>query len=111
MKSITPRVLRGSRKFLVTGLFVLPPIGLCEDGTVPVSIHAVNYSGDNFSYILADPSDGTNKGGGETVGPYEAGGIMCCYSLPRTWHPGIQIRVQVVHSARLSPDKSDPETA
>jgi hypothetical protein len=109
MKLITQRMLRGSRRLLATGLFVLPVIGMCGDGTVPVSIHGVNYSGDDFSYVVEDPLDSKNKGGGESVGPYEAGGIMCCYDLPRTWRRGIQIKVQAVHSARLSPDKAGPE--
>ncbi len=109
MKLIIQRVLRGSRSLLVTGLFVLPSIGVCGNGTVPVSIHGVNYSGDDFSYVVEDPLDSSNKGGGESIGPYEAGGIMCCYSLPRTWRPGIQIKVQAVHSARLSPNKAGPD--
>ncbi|GJJ02973.1 hypothetical protein RugamoR64_35110 [Duganella rhizosphaerae] len=111
MKLITQRLLRGSRSLLVTGLFVLPSIGLCGTESVPVSIHGVNYSGDDFSYIVEDPLDSSNKGGGESVGPYEAGGIMCCYRLPQTWRRGIQIKVQAVHSARLSPDKSGPDIA
>jgi len=63
-------MLRGSRSLLVTGLFVLPAIGLCGNGTVPVSIHGVNYSGDDFSYIVEDSLDSSNKGGGESIGPY-----------------------------------------
>lgn len=109
MKSIVQRVLLGSRRLLATGLLVIPGIGLCGNGTVPVSIHGVNYSGDDFSYIVEDPLDSSNKGGGESIGPYEAGGIMCCYSLPRTWRPGIQIKVRAVHSARLSPDTAGPD--
>ncbi|WP_332851784.1 DUF3304 domain-containing protein [Duganella sp. S19_KUP01_CR8] len=111
MKLITQRVLRGSRSLLLTGLFVLPATGLCGNGTVPVSIHEVNYSGDDFSYVVEDLLDSTNKGGGESIGPYETGGTMCCYSLPQTWRPGIQIKVQAVHSARLSPDKAGPDIA
>lgn len=109
MKSITQRVLRGSRSLLVVSVFVIPGIALSGTGTVPVSIHGVNYSGDDFSYIVEDPLDSSNKGGGESIGPYEAGGIMCCYNLPRTWRPGIQVKVQAVHSARLSPDKAGPD--
>lgn len=109
MKSITQRVLRGSRSLLVASVFVIPVTALCGTGTVPVSIHGVNYSGDDFSYIVEDPLDSSNKGGGESIGPYEAGGIMCCYNLPRTWRPGIRIKVQAVHSARLSPDKAGPD--
>ncbi|MBV6322108.1 DUF3304 domain-containing protein [Duganella violaceipulchra] len=111
MKLINHRVLRGSRTLLAVSLFVLPVIGLCGNGTVPVSIHGVNYSGDDFSYVVEDPQDSTNKGGGESIGPYEAGGTMCCYRLPQTWRRGIQIKVHAVHSARLSPDKAGPEIA
>ncbi|MBV6319302.1 DUF3304 domain-containing protein [Duganella violaceipulchra] len=114
MKDIKPTnqcVLRGSRSLLVTGLFALPAIGLCGNGTVPVSIHGVNYSGDDFSYVVEDALDSSNKGGGESIGPYEAGGIMCCYRLPQTWRRGVQIKVHTVHSARLSPDKAGPEIA
>lgn len=111
MKLITQRVLRGSKSLLLTGLFALPAIGLCGNGTVPVSIHGVNYSGDDFSYVVEDPLDSRNKGGGESIGPYEAGGIMCCYDLPQTWRRGIQIKVQAVHRVRLSANKSGPRIA
>ncbi|MEH6434567.1 DUF3304 domain-containing protein [Massilia sp. DD77] len=64
---------------------------------VSVSIHGVNYSADAFRYFVVDPKEPKNSGGGEFIEPFGAGGIMCCYSLPKQWRPGIQILVRSTH--------------
>jgi Protein of unknown function (DUF3304) len=58
-----------------------------------VGVHAVNYSGEDFSYWIEDAADSWNAVGGEIVRPFAAGGTLCCYKLPRKWRPGIAIKV------------------
>lgn len=60
-----------------------PATGMCAKDTVPANIHSVNHSAEEFTYWLEDPLDGKDRGDGESVGPYKASGIMCCFSLPR----------------------------
>jgi len=60
---------------------------------VPVSVHAVNYSDEEFEYTLEDPADQSNRGGGEAIGRFAAGGTMCCYSLPKKWRPGMKVKL------------------
>ncbi|MYM72672.1 DUF3304 domain-containing protein [Duganella sp. FT134W] len=69
---------------------------------VSVSIHGVNYSADDFTYVVEDPRNSKNIGGGEIVGPFEAGGIVCCYELPKDWRSGIQIKVNVKFQSRIN---------
>ncbi|PWF48673.1 DUF3304 domain-containing protein [Massilia glaciei] len=64
---------------------------------VPVSIHGVNYSANEFTYFIADPNNAGNKGGGELIEPYAGGGITCCYTLPRVWRPGIKLEIHSTH--------------
>jgi hypothetical protein len=72
------------------------PLATSKDG-VSVNIHGVNYTADSFQYVIVDPKDPANSGGGEHIGPFSAGGIMCCYVLPKQWKPGIQVRVQATY--------------
>jgi hypothetical protein len=64
---------------------------------VSVSIHGVNHSGDTFQFSVIDPRDTSNTGGGELIGPYEAGGIVCCFRLPSKWAPGTSVEIQSKH--------------
>jgi hypothetical protein len=91
-----------------TGLFSVIPVLLtaCATMTSPlavskegisVSIHGVNYTDRPFQYVLVDPKDPGNTGGGEHIGPFSAGGIMCCYTLPKRWAPGHQVQVRATH--------------
>ncbi len=73
-------------------------------GTESVSIHGVNYTGEEISYIVEDPADSNNSGGGEIVAPFAGGGTMCCYDLPKKWRSGIQVKVNIT---RWLPEKSD----
>ena len=82
------------QKVLLACNFILPLTGGCDTGgKVSVNVHGVNYSEDDMSYAVTDPLNKDNSGGGELVGPYSAGGIMCCYSLPRRWKSGIEVRI------------------
>ena len=73
---------------------------------IPVSLHGVNYSDQEFSYSLEDPNDKSNIGGGETIDRYGAGGTMCCYSLPKKWQPGLKVKVDTTHWFTSKPDNT-----
>lgn len=60
---------------------------------VAVSIHGVNYTSEPFEYVVVDPKDESNSGGGEHIGPYSAGGIVCCFTLPKAWKADLKIAV------------------
>lgn len=68
-----------------------------EKDTVALNIHGVNYTADPFRYVIVDPKDPSNRGGGEHLAPYSGGGITCCYTLPKKWAPGIQAKVLSTH--------------
>lgn len=89
----------------------LPALTACAKNTVPVSVHGVNYAADEFSYVIEDPSDNKNTAGGETIGPFAAGGTMCCYELPTKWHSGIQVKIKATHWLKAKPDGSLPEVS
>jgi drug/metabolite transporter superfamily protein YnfA len=63
---------------------------------VPVSVSGVNYTDREINgYLFYDPKDENVIAGGEGLRPYSGGGIMCCYSLPKNWRPGIKIGLLV----------------
>ena len=63
---------------------------------VPASVSGVNYTGDDISYMLFDPNDVEKKvAASEELGPFSAGGIRCCYALPKTWTPGTKVGVML----------------
>src|SRR5690606_12963116 len=69
------------------------------DDTVGVPVSGINYTDQGFgAYGLKDPNDEKNYGGGEPLGPYAAGGMMCCYVLPEQWHDGLQVGVVIRRS-------------
>jgi hypothetical protein len=70
-------------------------ISACEAKPVGVGVHAVNYTEDEITYRLVDPVDKENRAGGESINSYGAGGLMCCYSVPEKWRPGIKVELQV----------------
>ncbi|MCK0745081.1 DUF3304 domain-containing protein [Chromohalobacter nigrandesensis] len=84
--------------FLRRGLALLwlASLTACGDDSVSLNITGVDYAGQGIgSYHVVDPNDEQNRGGGESIGPYSAGGIMCCYEVPREWHEGVSVDVVV----------------
>jgi hypothetical protein len=65
--------------------------------TVSVNVHGVNYTADPFSYVIIDERDPSNHAGGEHVGPFQGGGIRCCFKLPKQWTPGLRVNVRATH--------------
>ncbi|MEH6433914.1 DUF3304 domain-containing protein [Massilia sp. DD77] len=66
-------------------------------GSVAVSVHGVNYSGDPFNFGVTQPNAGEDTGVGEHIGPFSAGGTVCCFNLPEKWKPGIKLTVYASH--------------
>ena len=60
-------------RILIAGLLLLPILSACGrpggavSSDVPVSVHAVNYSDEEFRYTLKDPQNQLNSGGGEAI--------------------------------------------
>jgi hypothetical protein len=77
--------------------------------TVAVAVHGVNYTNETFSYIVKDPENERNSAGGELVSRFSAGGLMCCYSLPRKWRPGLKVLVRSTHWLNEKVDGNLPE--
>ncbi len=83
---------------LVVGL-TLTACSAAEIGksTVAVGVHGINYTNQTFSYIVKDPESENNSAGGELVNSFSSGGLMCCYSLPIKWHPGLKVIITSTH--------------
>jgi hypothetical protein len=90
-------------------LLALPALMGCAKDSVPVSIHGVNYTRQEFSFTIVDPADKKNFGGREAIAPFSAGGTMCCYSLPTKWRAGIKVQIDGTHWLPEKPDGSLPE--
>ncbi|TCK08547.1 DUF3304 domain-containing protein [Marinobacterium mangrovicola] len=77
-----------------------------EEELTSLNISAADYAGQGIGgYSVVDPNDPKNRGGGESLAPYSAGGITCCYQIPKQWHEGLQ--VDVVVSYPLEGDTTD----
>ncbi|MGJ9418276.1 DUF3304 domain-containing protein [Massilia sp. CMS3.1] len=72
------------------------PTGPVKTNTVSVNVHGVNYTAEPFRYVLVDPANPSN-GAAEHISPFSGGGIMCCFTLPKRWSPGIRVNVQSTH--------------
>lgn len=67
--------------------------GLNTRKGVSVNIHGVNYTAEPFEFVIVDPNDASNIGGGEHIGPFSAGGLLCCFKVPEKWTAGIKVKV------------------
>lgn len=72
------------------------PMATSANG-VSVSLHGVNYTDRPFQYVVIDPKNPSNSGGGEHIAPFSAGGIVCCYRLPKQWLPGMTVQVRATY--------------
>jgi hypothetical protein len=81
----------------------------CEESTVNVNLHGVNYTVDPFTYMVMDPVKPDQISGGELIDSFAAGGTTCCATLPREWRPGIKLTVRTTHWLTARPDGSLPE--
>ncbi|AXE30510.1 hypothetical protein DK842_11740 [Chromobacterium phragmitis] len=72
-------------------------LGACAGmgGQLGASMTVVNYSGKGYDWVaVAQPQTPEQADAAEMIGPYGAGGIMCCVNLPAKWQPGMQLVVQ-----------------
>jgi hypothetical protein len=99
------RLLLSSLPMLLTACAVLTPSKATSSNGVSVSLHGVNYTDESFQYVIGDPKDPSNSGGGEHISPFSAGGTMCCFQLPKRWVPGVQVQVQATHWTKKGPEK------
>jgi hypothetical protein len=98
--------LSGLRSVLAACILGAPLLVACAKSALPVSIHGVNYSAEPFSFVLQDPADSKNKGDGELVDSYAAGGTTCCYVLPKKWQPGMKVSIESKHWLGKAADNS-----
>lgn len=98
------------KKNILFLFLIMPVLAACNNTSeTSVSVHGVNYSDQEFTYVLQDPLHPPNQAGGETIGRYEAGGIMCCFTLPEKWLPGIKINIEYTYYLPEKPNGSLPE--
>ena len=76
---------------------------------ISAPIHGVNYTAEPLSFVVIDPQNHKNYGGGEIINSYGAGGTMCCYSLPAKWHPGIKVEIAETYWLPIKADQTVPE--
>lgn len=70
---------------------------------VSVNLHGLNYGESEFFYELIDPNEPNEPKGGELIGEYGAGGIVCCYDLPWKWRPGLRIVLRAHDALEYGP--------
>ncbi|WP_445619157.1 DUF3304 domain-containing protein [Kushneria sp. Sum13] len=85
---------------LIALLLTLLPLAACNEGSdrnrVGVGVSGVNYTDQEFAaYGVREPGADKSSAGGESLGPYRAGGVMCCYNLPKEWHEGLQVELVI----------------
>ena len=91
-----------SMPFLVALLLV----SCTEVTATSVNVLGVNYTEREFTYRLQDPSNPKNAAGGEMIDSFSAGGVHCCYELPKQWRPGIKVRILTTEWEVLSPPQN-----
>jgi hypothetical protein len=84
-------------------------LSACKDDTISVNLHGVNYSGTSFSFYVADFSNPEVIAGGERIARFSGGGITCCAVLPKTWRPGIKLKIHTTHRLPQLPNGIWPE--
>jgi Protein of unknown function (DUF3304) len=79
-----------------------------------VAVVGVNYTDFEYSVLVRDPLDATNRGSTGELMPYAGGGQMCCFSLPAQWRPGLQLtlisRKAIVENGRWVRDDETVQT-
>lgn len=84
-------------KFILGAAFLAALSGCASQAhqnTASLNVTGVDYNGKGISWFAAvDPDDPQNRGGGGPLTPYSAGGIRCCFSVPKAWHEGLQVDV------------------
>ncbi|WP_110658259.1 DUF3304 domain-containing protein [Salinicola halimionae] len=82
----------------LTGLVLLASLPACgsDNDTADLNITGVDYAGNGIGgFYVVDPNNEKNRGDGESLTPYSAGGTRCCYQVPKEWHEGLKVDVVV----------------
>jgi len=88
-------------------LLVALLLASCTEVTAtPVNVLGVNYAEKEFTYRLEDPGNPKNTAGGEMIDSFSAGGVHCCYELPKRWRPGIKVRLLTTEWQELKPPQN-----
>lgn len=71
---------------------------------LPVRVHVVNHTGQEYRYALQDATGKPVALDRELFGGYRADDSACCYALPATWQPGIKLKLiaSAVHPMELA---------
>ena len=100
----------GLHRALASVVLIVPMLAACArsegapDGRVPVAVHGVNYTAEEFGYVLIDPLDKENRAGEEAIIAYGAGGTVCCFNLPKQWRPGLKVEVRATKWLPRTPE-------
>jgi len=97
------RIRVGLRNLFALGALIVTAACTAKpaDTMIEVPVSGVNYTEQGFSYIFQDPNNDQIGAGGESVDPYSGGGTMCCYPLPKNWHPGLKTKVKLYDEHRM----------
>jgi len=88
-------------------LLVAMLLASCTEVTATsVNVLGVNYTEKEFTYRLEDPGNPKNAAGGEMIDSFSAGGVHCCYELPKLWRPGIKVRILTTEWQELKPPQN-----
>ena len=91
----------------LVSLLVAFLLSSCTEVTATsVNVLGVNYTEKEFTYRLEDPGNPKNAAGGEMIDSFSAGGVHCCYELPRRWRPGIKVRLLTTEWQELKPPQN-----
>ncbi|WP_110687759.1 DUF3304 domain-containing protein [Salinicola aestuarinus] len=83
---------------ILMGLVMLASLSACGSGddTADLNVTGVDYAGSGIGgFYVIDPNNEKNRGNGESLTPYSAGGTRCCYQMPQEWHEGLKVDVVV----------------
>lgn len=99
MTPILPNLVHFARLAAIPLLILTA--GCASSPPTPINDHlaaettTLNYTGKEIEYIaIHEPGKATNGAGGGALSPYGASGSMCCFSLPKSWRPGLQVLVE-----------------
>src|SRR6478672_5904775 len=81
-------------------VFLLPLLTACTGAEYSANVMGLNYSDLSVEMQVTDPTNKKNSVATMGLGPYQAGGVTCCYMLPRKWHPGLKADIYVARDSR-----------
>lgn len=81
--------------------------------TLPVRVHVVNHTGQEYRYTLQDGAGKPVALDRELFGAYRADDSACCYALPATWQPGMNIKLaaSALHPMELANTPLPPQVS